>query len=172
MGQFFVCPVRKRQQVPSGFIQRSDYESSGGVFKVEAAAGGSNRPGSAVIGLQLFRKLYDHSGHSEGLQAMCQTSSPGEILFNPLSASYLCLFPLKSQQLELAVCAKAVGAFADHDDSNLCGYSDAGCQTSPGPAHDIGKYNFRERMNVMTKVSGVTPVWALHQRNVYKSVWV
>jgi len=67
MGQFFVCPVRKRQQVPSGIIQRSDYESSGGIYELETAAGGIDRSGSAVIGLQLFRELYDHSGHSEGL---------------------------------------------------------------------------------------------------------
>jgi len=28
------------------------------------------------------------------------------------------------------------------------------------------------RKAVGRKVPGVTPVWALHQRNVYKSVWV
>jgi len=76
---------------------------------------------------------------------MCRTSSPGEILFNSLPASYLCLFPLKSQQLEFAVCAKAVGAFTDRDDSNLCGYSDAGCQKSVGPALDLNGFNERKQ---------------------------
>ena len=131
--------------MPSGIIQRSDYESSGGIFEVETAAGGIDRPGSAVISLQLFREIYDHTGHSEGLQAMCQTSTSDKILFNSLSASYLRLFSLKSQQLEFAVCTKAAGAFTDHDDSNLCGYSDAGCQKSVGPALDLNGFYERKQ---------------------------